>query len=263
MFGFCRDDLMRELHKKGYSVVPLPEASVHARQVVGRYKHSLYRFGDLVELFESRSRSVPQIMPEAEAAPIDVTQTGGLDGKLGAAVVGRWLGGDKAGVAARLRQSRRFRLKIADVKKEYIDLGVADEFLAKARLRAEMPTIERLMEVDGIYVIASVLKAPSMIIESESGDLVGGEIQASEISSGVSGSIKVSTDGKKLNKVVFKADVPVVFAFQAAKLIYEHGSYVSLHPERDELTLMGKSDSSLNEGWLCDEIGPGIVAFTS
>jgi hypothetical protein len=261
MFGLCKDDLARELHKKGYSVIALPEASVHARQVLGRYQASLHRFGDLDEIFGSDEVSSPEIIPDTSAAPIDVTQSGLLDSRLGAAILGRWLGKAKANAAGRMRQAHKFKLKINDVSKEYIDLAPTDAFLATAYLRIETPTIERLIDVDSLYLITSVLTATSMTLESETGDVFQTQIQADEVSSGVSGSIKMSTDGKNLNKVVFKAEKPVAFAFQAAKMMYEDGNYVCLHPERDNLTLMSKGVDP-HEGWLCDEIGFDILRVT-
>jgi hypothetical protein len=260
MFGFCRDHFTRELHKRGYCVVALAEAGIHPREVVGRQGRELFRFGDLLSLFESDTAE-PEVKRDVTSAPIDVTETGGLEGRLGALILARWLGGDKAGVASRLRNVHRLRLKIADIQKEYVDLGALDPFLAKAQLRVEAPTVERLMEADSLYVITAVLKAPSMTFESQSGDLISADVQATEVHSGVSGSVKAQLEGKEGTRIVFTADAPVVFAFQAAKLLYEYGNYVCLEPDRGKLTLMGEKDETPGEPRLVDEIGSGMASF--
>jgi hypothetical protein len=259
MFGFCQDQLTRELHKRGYSVVALADASIHPREVVGRQGRELFRLGDLLSLFESIAGD-PEVKRDVDVAPIDVTETGSLDGRLGALVVARWLGSDKAGLASRLRGVHRLRLKIADIQKEYVDLGTLDEFLSKALLRVEAPTVERLMMSDSLYVITAVLRAPSMTFDSQSGDFVSAELQATEVHSGVSGSIKAQLEGRNGKKIAFKADKPVVFAFQAAKLLYDYGNYVRLEPDRGKLTMMGEDDKA-GQPRLVDEIGSGIVSF--
>jgi hypothetical protein len=260
MFGFCRDHFTRELHKRGYCVIPLAEASIHPREVVGRQGRELFRFGDLLSLFESDGAE-PEVKGDVTSAPIDVTETGQIEGRFGALVLARWLGGDKVGVASRLRNVRRLSLKIPDIQKDYIDLGALDSFLAKAQLRVEAPTVERLMAADSLYVVTAVLKAPSMTLESQSGDLISADVQATEVHSGVSGSVKAQVEGKEGRRIVFKADTPVVFAFQAAKLLYEYGTYVCLEPDRGKLALMGEEDKTPGEPRLADEIGSGVVSF--
>jgi hypothetical protein len=260
MFGFCQDEFTRELHKRGYCLVPLAEESIHPREVVGRQGSSLFRLGDLGLLFESEE-PIPEVKPAIKAQPIDVTETGGIEGRLGAMIVARWLGGDKAGLTGRLKNNKKFRLKISEIRKEQIDLLVLDPFLAKAQMRIEAPTVARLLVADAVYVITAVLKAPSMTLESQSGELIGADLAVTEVHSGVSGSVKAEGQGKGTSRIAFKADVPVAFAFQAAKLVYRNGRYSHLEPDLGPLTLMGEAADKSAEPRLVDEIGIAMISL--
>jgi hypothetical protein len=149
-----------------------------------------------------------------------------------------------------MRQAHKFKLKINDVSKEYINLAPTDQFLATAYLRTEMPAVELLMEIDSLYLITAVLTATSMTLESETGMSFRRRFRPTRWAAVFPG-----------RSNVFKAEKPVAFAFQAAKLVYEDGNYVCLHPERSELTLMS-NEIGLREDWLCDEIGFDIVRMT-
>jgi hypothetical protein len=261
MFAFCRDQFTRELNKRGYCIVPLADASVHVREIVGRRGHNLFRFGDLTVLFES-TQPVPMVVNGVSVAPLDVTETGVLDGGIGSLLVSRWLGSDKAELSGRLRRTRHFKLKIGNVEKEYLSLAEADAYFAEAKLLTHLPTVEQLMEVDGLYLITSVLKTPSMPLESFSGDVIGANLSATEIQLGVSGSLKVYSDDREGRRINFSSDAPVVFAFQAAKLLFDDGRYRSFSPEGG-LTLMGGAQerSGSDEPRLVDEVTGIFVSF--
>jgi hypothetical protein len=260
MFGFCEDQFTRELRKRGYCLVPLAEESIHAREIVGRQGSALFRFGDLAMLFESES-PIPEVKQDIKAQPIDVTETGGIEGRLGAMIVARWLGGDKAGLTGRLKKSKKFKLKISEIRKEHIDLSALDAFLAKAQTCIEAPTIVRLMAADAVYLLTAVLKAPSMMLESQSGELIGADLAVTEVHSGISGSVKAQGEGRGTSRIVFKADAPVAFAFQAAKLLYRNGRYSHLEPDLGPLNLMGAKEDKSTEPRLVDEIGVGMISF--
>jgi hypothetical protein len=260
MFGFCEDQFTRELRKRGYCLVPLAEESIHAREIVGRQGSALFRFGDLATLFESES-PIPDVKQDIKAQPIDVTETGGIEGRLGAMIVARWLGGDKAGLTGRLKNNKKFKLKISEIRKEQVDLSALDAFLAKAQTCIEAPTIVRLMAADAVYVITAVLKAPSMMLESQSGELIGADLAVTEVHSGISGSVKAKGEGRGTSRIVFKADAPVAFAFQAAKLLYRNGRYSHLEPDLGPLNLMGEKEDKSAEPRLVDEIGVGMISF--
>jgi hypothetical protein len=263
MFGFCRDEFTRELHKRGYCIVPMADASIRARELVGRQGRELFRLGDLVTLFDSDVLA-PNLISGITAAPIDVTETGAVESRLGALFVARWIGSDKAGLGTRLRSTRYVKIHVGQVQKEYVELGALDSFLAMAQLRGDGPTIIRLMSADSLYVVTAVLKAPSMTIESRSGDLIGADLQVTEVYSGVAGSLKAQSDDTVQSRIVFNADTPVAFAFQAAKLLYLNGRYISLNPDRSNLVIMGDNEFELDdEERLVDEIGRGMPLFAA
>ena len=261
MFAFCRDQLTRELNKRGFCIVPLADASIRVREVVGRHGRNLFRFGDLTALFES-TQPIPMVVNGFSVAPIDVTETGALDGGIGSLLIPSWLGSDKAELSGRLRRTRHFKLKIGKLEREYLPLAELDAYFAKAKLLTRLPTVEQLMEVDGLYVITSVLKTTSMTLESFSGDAIGANLSATEIHSGVSGSLKVHSDDREGRRITFSSDAPVVFAFQAAKLLFDEGRFRSLNPEGGLTLLGGKPErSGSDEPRLVDEVTGIFVNF--
>src|SRR5215813_8232981 len=100
MLGFCRDPLVDQLHKLGYSLVPLAEASIQPLELVGRQGKELFRFGKLDELFEaSLEAPLPAIHSNIEAADLQVTRTSSLDAGFSLTLMlNKWLGGDKLGL---------------------------------------------------------------------------------------------------------------------------------------------------------------------
>jgi hypothetical protein len=260
VLGFCRDPLSDELHKRGYSLVRLPEASLHARMLMGRKSANLFRLGDLATFFES-DMDAPTIRNSATVAPIDVTETGRLDGRLGARIVATILGSNKPELEARLAKTRRFRLKISNISKEYVELGDVDEFLGAAKLKDTVKTIERLMSLDALFVISAVLKTPSVTVESETADQIAGGIGLIEVHSGVSGTVRVQANQRDSSHMLIKSDEPVVFAFQAAKLLFMDGDYKCLDPDLGRYKLLGGNSGGQKESRFVDEVGGGIVSL--
>jgi hypothetical protein len=99
--------------------------------------------------------------------------------------------------------------------------------------------LEHLLNQDSLYIINAVLTSPAMMLESEGEDLVDADFDVPDVGYAVSGGAKVGVKSKQKRQVMFKADVPVAFAFQAAETFFEDGEYVSLHPDRSEMVVRG------------------------
>jgi hypothetical protein len=265
MFGLCQDAFTREMLRRGYGLVALPDASIRPLQVLGRDGSSLSPYGEAARIFLPGLEPVPEAKPEIHVAPIDVRETSFLDRRLGINVVSKWLGGDKAGVTGRLNRSARFRLKLSDIIKYAVDLDLLDKFLANAKLHDQMPTIEDLLNRDKLYIVNAVLTSPAMMLESEGNDLVDADFDIPDVGYGASGGAKVKVESKQKRQVEFKSDIPVVFAFQAVQIFYEDGRYVALHPNRSDLVVRGDDDEirePRETGWLSDANGWRFAQFT-
>ena len=145
MIGFCRDPLITEIKKRGYCLVPLPDSTVMPGLVVGRKGKTLFRLGGLAASFHS-DHPAPTIQTEDTVAPIDITETGKIDGALGARVLTSLLGTDAAGLEGSLSKTKRFVLKISNIIRHYFGLRELDYSYRTSHLDASLPTFQRLME---------------------------------------------------------------------------------------------------------------------
>ncbi|WP_063677024.1 hypothetical protein [Bradyrhizobium neotropicale] len=269
MLGFCRDPLVRELHKLGYSLIPLPEARTSPGDCFARQGKELFRLGTLANLFAAGKNPEPEIARDIEAADLTITKSATLDSGLGLAMLTQWLGQARAEISGKLNKSAKFSFELRDVKKDAIDIQPLDEFLVSGSLNLEGPTVRQMLDGDDVYVTTSVLKARSLVVSTSKGTLVDGKVEMPEIAGlGASGdaSLKITTEGDQ--GLVFEANKPLVFGFQAVQLCFQNGAYRSLRVERSKLQLMSgeglsTSAAAAETGWLCDRIGSTFPRFAA
>jgi hypothetical protein len=268
MFGFCRDPLVKQMYKLGYTLIPLPESGTAPLQCFGRQGKALFRLGTLGDLFVPGQYPMPVIEPNIDMAD-DFTQTksSALDASLGLAVLQEWLGDDKPEVTAKFGRSSKFAFNLRGVKKDRISIKPLDDFLVTASLNIGGPTLRKLLDGDEVYVTIAVLKATAMAVAAASGILVEGKLDVPEIVGlGISGDASVKLHPEGASTVVFEATKPLVFGFQAVQLCFVDGAYRSLKVDRNDLQLMSNEslatpESSGETGWLCDRIGAGFPRF--
>ena len=51
MLGFCRDPFITQLHRLGFTLMPLAEAGIAPLDVYGRQGRELFRLGNAAKLF--------------------------------------------------------------------------------------------------------------------------------------------------------------------------------------------------------------------
>jgi hypothetical protein len=54
MFGLCQDRFTKEIYRRGYCLVPLPDSSIKPLEVLGRQGGDLFRYGDMDDVFVGR-----------------------------------------------------------------------------------------------------------------------------------------------------------------------------------------------------------------
>jgi hypothetical protein len=161
MFGFCQDEFTKAIYRLGYTLVPLPDASIKPLEVLGRRGRDLYRYGDLGMVFRPGKNPLPEIEDGITVGLPETSETMALDSRIGLHVLTQWLGEDKAGFAGKLKRTSRFKMKLTGVTKAAAKLKPLDDFLVWANLKEDSPSIESLMESDSLYITTAVLKASS------------------------------------------------------------------------------------------------------
>src|SRR5271165_7009969 len=95
-----------------------------------------------------------------------------------------------------------------------------------------MPAIEELLDADSLYIVSAVLRTKSLELVTEVGELLSADGSVPDLGAGISGKIKISTQGKDKKRILLSADEPVVFAFQAVRTLYDNGRYETIRPDR-------------------------------
>jgi hypothetical protein len=258
MFGLCRDQFSKEISRRGFGLVALPDASLRPLQVLGRMGRSLTRYGDVKDIFVSSETDLPEVKSETNVAPINVTQTSWLDGKIGLRVLTRWLGDQSAGIAGKIGSSANFRLEVQGITKKEIDLAKLDKFLVKAHLSDDVPTIEQLLEADRLYITTAVLSSKSLVLRYTKESGVGAELAQPVTIARTEVGGEVSIQSKGSTEVIVVAERPVAFAYRAVRIMFRDGVYVTFARDRKEYILRGEEDDfseGAETGWLSDEIG--------
>lgn len=258
----CKDQFTKELHRRGYSLVTLPDSSISPLQILGRQSGSLSRFGELRSLFQAGSIDYPEVRRVDNVAPINVTETSALDGSLGLSILGRFFGGKAEDVTSKINRSARFKIGIDRIERDYVDLVELDNFLAQSSLAIDTGTIEGMLSQDSLYIVTSVLKSSTLTLESEQKELVEADVKLPAEIAGAPGGASIHVNQESAKRIGFETERAVGFAFQAVQTFFEDGVYVALHPERRVYEMMGEEGEgsvSSEPGWLCDEVGQGFL----
>jgi hypothetical protein len=139
-----------------------------------------------------------------------------------------------------------------------------DAFLPSARLNVEGPSVREMIEGDEIYVTTAVLKAKGLTATAEGQSEAEGRVSIPEVEGvSVSGDGSVKMKGAGDRGLVFEAQVPLAFAFQAVQICFVHEAYRALRVLRGSLQLMGNDGletlPATETGWLSDQMGSSFA----
>ncbi len=228
---FCKDQSVSFLKSFGYNVIRLPKADVQPLQILTLTNGTLTNLGQLATLLTTGSAApMPVIRFDQPTSTISGRKTSDLSVGVGLSILGSIIGamgGSKLGLETKYSDARTITFEYADVKNDSVEIAKLDQFLADADVNPLSQFVSQLLESDDIYVITNTIKSQKISVEAKRKDQTSVTVDIPEIKQLVGGNVAVSGDSDLATSVTFTGGVPLVFGFQAIRLIYENGRYTA------------------------------------
>src|SRR5690606_19768753 len=117
----------------------------------------------------------------------------------------------------------------ADVLEDRVDRLRLEQYVNTSQIKPENSTgfVEKLID-DEIYVITSTLKSKKFIVNAFAENGAKIDVNVPVIKAAVGGNVKVETAGEQSGAITYEGAVPLVFAIQAAQLVFnEDGTFLT------------------------------------
>lgn len=231
---FCKDQSITFLKSFGYNVVRVPKADIQPLQILAEKKGILNPLGELSTLLVAGEHvNVTPIKRDIAVSGISGQKTSDLSIGVGMSILGSFIGamgGSKLGLDTKFSQARTITFQYEDVLSDSIEIAALDQFLADADVNPLSQFVSDMLEADDIYVITAVIKSKKFSVEAKKKDQTSVDVSIPEIKGIVGGTVDVSGQSDTSNKVTFEGAIPLIFGFQAIRLIYEDGKYSAFKP---------------------------------
>jgi len=228
------DPLLTALKSFGYNVVRLPRTDVRPLQILTKNGNNLERLGELTTLFNVGSNiPLPPVTKDTIASGISGKRSGKLNIGVGLNLMGNIIGamgGSSAGLETQYQQAKTASFEFQNVLEDSIEIAKLDQFLTDAKLNPFSTYVRELLETDNIYITTSTIKSKKFILEAERSDGQSVKVDVPVVQQVVGGSVKVGVELSSSSKVSFDGPVPLVFGFQAIRIIYNAGQYSAFDP---------------------------------
>jgi hypothetical protein len=105
------------------------------------------------------------------------------------------------------------------------ELALIDQFLSSSRVNPFAKAAAQMLDADQVYVVTSTLKATTLSVSAtdEKKNAIG--IDVPVLSNAIGGNLKVSSANTGSTTIKFEGKIPLVFGFQAVRLIFDQGTY--------------------------------------
>jgi hypothetical protein len=230
------DPFLTYLKAFGYSVVRLPRADIRPLQILVKQDARLTRLGDLATVLRPGPQvGLPHVKENTPAANISGERTRELSIGVGLSLLGSVItamGGSKIGLDVTYKNARTASFEFASVLEDRVELTELDQYLTNADISPFSTHVAELLEADAIYVTVSTIKTQTFIVDAKQSDGTAVDLQVPVIQATVGGNVKVSGSGSTASKVTYQGPIPLVFGFQAARLVYENGRYTAFTPSK-------------------------------
>ena len=235
----CNDPYLKALRSFGYNVIRLPKADVAPLQLLTRNGSALGRIGDLSTVILPRGAvALPAVKRDTPAASLSGQRSGTLSVGVGLSVLGSIIGamgGSKLGLDLAYKNARSVIFEFQDVLEDRIEVASLDQYLSDADVSPFSTHVGQLLDADQIYVTTATLKSSKIAVEARGVKDEGLDLSVPEIKGVVGGNVKVGASSASASTITFEGSLPLVFGFQAARLVYDGGRYQRfelLHEDR-------------------------------
>lgn len=230
IFSNCKDPALSALKSKGYNVVQLPRVDLLPTQLLVNRKDRLQRLGDLTSVFVANPNGppVPPIKPDQPGPNISGQKSNELDIGIGLNILGGLisaLGGSTLGINAAYAQARSVQFEYSGTLTNSSEMALIDQFLAGSAINQYARAAIEMLNNDQVYVVTGTLKSNKINVTAKDSNKQSLGIQVPVIQNAIGGNVKVSASGEGNSVVTFEGAVPLVFGFQAVRLIFDQGRY--------------------------------------
>jgi hypothetical protein len=233
---WCDDPLIRAFQRLGYNVLRMPSASFAPLLLLESDGSRQTRpIGPLEDELPSPTGRLPEVRRDDAAPDIAVTRTRRLGGELGVGFLEPILALMGAPViAGALSGARKLSIVLTNVRRDWVQPGGLARYLESGAV-AGSEHVSKATEDNRLFTVTSVLKSTSLatVVDRE----VAQSIRAEAAAPGIPVKVEVEQSRETADSSVltFTGGMPLAFAFQAVRLIYEDGIY------SDYATAMGLS----------------------
>jgi hypothetical protein len=229
-----KDAVLSLLKDFKYNVVRLPRANIRPLQLFEKQDNDLVFLGEMPKLFKAGGGApLPEIGPDEQAGFINGQRSGDLKLNVGLSILSgiiSALGGGTLGLSAGYKKASTLSFVFDDVKVNQIDRIDLSRYLTAATIDEAVGPPAKLVEADKLYVVTSTIKSKKFTTEAKKSDGTSVGVDVPVIQGSMSGKVEVKTEGSSQSKVTYEGTTPLVFGFQAIRLIYENGRFVQAVP---------------------------------
>ncbi len=228
MIPNCKDPSLTMLRSKGYSVVQLPKSDLLPTQLLARNGKKLQRIGDLTSVFVTGEAPPPPISAENPSASISGARSADIDIGIGLNILGGLiasLGGSTLALNVGYAKASSVQFEFVDCRENNAQPALLDQFFSTARVNPNARAIGEMLEADDVYVITSTIKTNKLKVSAKDQAKASLGVDVPVLQQAIGGSLKVSAGDAGNSLLTFEGQVPLVFGFQAIRLIFDSGRY--------------------------------------
>ena len=229
----CKDPTLSALKSIGYNVVQLPRVDLHPTQLLVSENKRLKRLGEMSSVFSPGPGAppLPPIGPDRPGPSIAITKTASMEVGAGLNILGGLisaLGGSTLGLSSAFSKARSIEVEYSGTLENGAQIALIDAFLSGATINPFATATKQMLEADLVYVVTSTLKANKLTVKATDQNKNSVGIDVPVLAQAVGGNLKVSGSGAASTTVTFEGTIPLAFAFQAVKLIFDKGVFRSM-----------------------------------
>jgi len=226
----CKDPSLSALKSKGYNVVQLPRADLRPTQLLVEKSKRLQRLGELLSVFDAAADGppAPPVSADRPGPNIAGTQSADLEVGLGLSVLRgiiSALGGSTLGMDAAFARAATVQFEFSSTLENNSELALIDRFLAASQVNPHARAVAEMLEQDQVYVVTSTLKAQRINVAAKDSNKQSLGLNLPAIQDAIGANVKIAAAVASGSTVSFEGAVPLVFGFQAVRLIFEQGRY--------------------------------------
>ena len=226
----CKDPALSALKSIGYNVVQLPRVNLRPTQLLVSSNKRLKQLGELTSVFvpAADGPGIPPVSLDRNGPSIAITKTASLDVGVGLNILGGLisaLGGSTMGLNFSYAKAAKIQMEYGGTLENSAELALIDQFLSSSRVNPFATAAAQMLDADQVYVVTSTLKATTLNVAAtdEKKNAIG--IDVPVLSGAIGGNLKVSSAGAGSTTIKFEGTTPLVFGFQAVRLIFDEGVY--------------------------------------